>query len=305
MKTVVFIILNYNTSSETINCINSIEAIDHYDFSVKYIVVDNHSSDNSIEIFQKYFHHGESVEYIEMKENTGFGRANNIGYKAAVQKYDPEFLIVINSDILIHQRDFLIRVEKLYQEEKFFVLGPDIYVPTLLLHQSPTIKEYHPSILILEKEVEKMKIQLNRLQNDQEKGRNTIKEYSRLNCRIKNIIRNLYCILLKKGYRIKGYNVYLHGAALIFSKDFCRDHPEKCFYPEVYFYGEEDILRYQCSKRNELMLYSPQIQVLHLKSVATYKRWGDGNDINRRINTIRYQIDSKKRLIKLMQEDIQ
>lgn len=85
------IIVNYNTYKMTSECIDSI--ISHTsDINFEIIVVDNGSSDQSKECFEKDLR----IKYIYSKENLGFGIANNIGAQYAQGRY----LLLLNSDTL-------------------------------------------------------------------------------------------------------------------------------------------------------------------------------------------------------------
>ena len=87
------IIVHYKTLSLTIDCIHSlIEKSKNISYEV--IVVDNASNDGSAEELQKKFPH---IRVIINSENLGFGRANNIGIKAA----QGDFLFLLNSDTVI------------------------------------------------------------------------------------------------------------------------------------------------------------------------------------------------------------
>ena len=86
------IIVNYNTKQMTAECIDSIfEKTKNVKFEV--ILVDNASTDGSKEFFEKDFR----ITYVYLKENLGFGKANNIGYKHASGKY----IFLLNSDTLL------------------------------------------------------------------------------------------------------------------------------------------------------------------------------------------------------------
>lgn len=86
------IIVNYNTKIVTLNCINSIIK---YSNGVSYeiILVDNHSTDGSYELFSN----DTRITYIYNEENVGFGKANNIGY----QRSTGDFIFLLNSDTLL------------------------------------------------------------------------------------------------------------------------------------------------------------------------------------------------------------
>ena len=90
---IAFVILHYKNLKDTIECIESIQKIDAKN-ETKIIVVDNHSLDKSEEkILRKY-----TIDLILLKENMGFAKGNNAGCKFAIEKYNPDFLCVINKN---------------------------------------------------------------------------------------------------------------------------------------------------------------------------------------------------------------
>jgi GT2 family glycosyltransferase len=87
------IIVNYNTVKLTIQCINSI--YEHTkDITFEIIVVDNASTDDSVELLIDMF---PKITLIKNKKNIGFGRANNIGMNVSKGKY----LFLLNSDTIL------------------------------------------------------------------------------------------------------------------------------------------------------------------------------------------------------------
>lgn len=92
MLDVSIIIVNYNTKELTKQCIDSIfEKTAGISFEV--IVIDNNSSDFSVEMFSS----DTRIRFIESGENLGFGKANNIGIKCSTGKY----LFFLNSDTIL------------------------------------------------------------------------------------------------------------------------------------------------------------------------------------------------------------
>ena len=68
------IIVNYNTERFLKDCIESIyRQTKSIDFDIW--VVDNNSSDNSVQMIKKNF---DRVKLIENRENVGFAKANNM-----------------------------------------------------------------------------------------------------------------------------------------------------------------------------------------------------------------------------------
>lgn len=105
------IIVNYNTKSILRECLKSvIEKTSDIDYEI--IVVDNASSDGSIDMLRQEF---PDALAIEAGDNLGFGRANNLGMSKASGKY----LFLLNSDtILLNNtiRIFYDRAEQLAKE---------------------------------------------------------------------------------------------------------------------------------------------------------------------------------------------
>lgn len=88
------IIVNYNTFDLTKNAINSI-LNKKIDFSYEIIIIDNASSDNSLNRLKECFK--DKVFFISNNKNKGFASANNQGFKIAKGRY----LLTLNSDTII------------------------------------------------------------------------------------------------------------------------------------------------------------------------------------------------------------
>jgi len=97
---IAIILVNWNGFEYTQSCILSLLNC-HYQ-KYKIIVVDNNSSDLSIEKLKKDF---PDVKYIQNKFNIGFTGANNIGIKWALNN-DFEYIALLNNDTEV-EPDFL------------------------------------------------------------------------------------------------------------------------------------------------------------------------------------------------------
>ncbi|CAN5160605.1 glycosyltransferase family 2 protein [soil metagenome] len=87
------IIINYKSVGHVLNCVNSIYQETH-EHSFEIIIVDNNSEDESeVNIRSKF----PDLIWINSGYNAGFGRANNIGIKAASGK----FILLLNADTII------------------------------------------------------------------------------------------------------------------------------------------------------------------------------------------------------------
>ncbi len=108
------IIINYNSSEYTINCIKSIVEHTSSQLSCQYIVVDNASEKASFKTLQTYINSIESnipIELIRSNINTGFGGGNMIG----VQKAKGNYLAFINNDTIL-ESDCLLSLKSFMDE---------------------------------------------------------------------------------------------------------------------------------------------------------------------------------------------
>ena len=87
------IIVNWNTAQITCDCLGSVYQ-QTKDISFEVIVVDNASSDNSVEMIKAQF---PQVILIENERNRGFAAANNQGMAIAKGRY----VLVLNSDTVV------------------------------------------------------------------------------------------------------------------------------------------------------------------------------------------------------------
>ena len=89
------IIISYNTSEITLNCLKSIfQDKGLKDISFEIIIIDNDSKDDSVLQIKKNF---PNIKLITNKFNGGFGKANNQGLKIAKGNY----ILFLNSDTII------------------------------------------------------------------------------------------------------------------------------------------------------------------------------------------------------------
>ncbi len=94
-KDISIIIVNYNVKDFLYQCLSSISPAKKH-FNSEVIVIDNNSTDGSIEFLKPMF---PEVNFIELKENIGFGKANNLGFDIAEGKY----FLILNPDTVLSE----------------------------------------------------------------------------------------------------------------------------------------------------------------------------------------------------------
>ncbi len=98
MKSLSIIVPVYNSGAYLEECLNSLVLQDVVDFEV--IIVDDNSSDNSLDIIKKYCELLPDVfKYIHLDENKGVSVARNIGLKYA----SGEYIGFVDSDDFVHR----------------------------------------------------------------------------------------------------------------------------------------------------------------------------------------------------------
>ena len=128
MKKVTVIILNWNGGEMTVKCLESLAGMESDDLSVEIVVVDNGSSDGSVEMIKSItgIKSTTGIKLIENKENLGYAEGNNVGIRYAL-KNGADYVCLLNNDTRISP-DFLIQLIEIADSEKEIgVVGGKIY----------------------------------------------------------------------------------------------------------------------------------------------------------------------------------
>jgi O-antigen biosynthesis protein len=109
------IIVNYNVRDLLIDCIDSVlKSLNN--FTSEIIVVDNASTDDSIEAIKRIY---PQVKLIISKENHGFAKANNIALKQAEGK----FILFLNPDTLLSERTITVCIDYFLKNSSASIIG--------------------------------------------------------------------------------------------------------------------------------------------------------------------------------------
>lgn len=112
------VIVNWNVRDFLKKCLSSIyETVKNMNFEI--FVVDNNSSDNSVEMVRKEF---PQVHIIVNSENLGFARANNL----AIKKCKGEYILILNPDCQLQQGALSFLVNYLEGHKNVDVVAPKL-----------------------------------------------------------------------------------------------------------------------------------------------------------------------------------
>ncbi len=112
-KKVFVIIVCYNARKWIEQCLKSVKT-----FST--IIVDNGSSDGTVDLISSKFPH---IELIKGKTNLGFGKANNIGISKALSA-GADYVFLLNQDVYLFENCIDILVDIQQKNNKYGILSP-------------------------------------------------------------------------------------------------------------------------------------------------------------------------------------
>ena len=260
-----FVILHYKTIEDTDKCIQSILQLNEA-LKARIVVLDNGSNNGTGEKLQKKYEAYDNIKIIISYQNMGFSKGNNFAYSIAKAEYNPDFMIVCNSDIIFSQRNTLQLIYEIHKETQFDVLGPDIYIPKVKFHANP-LAQRAMNYNEIEHEIE---INQSKLKNIEMTCRQEFVQEKKI--QLINWVRTIFRRERKINPAME--NVVLQGACYIFESEYIKKQ-NRIFYPMESFYFEEYFVYADCVRNNYKIVYDPRIQVIHNESSATKKDQSD------------------------------
>lgn len=136
------IIINYRTPQLIINCLQSI-----YKFttgiSFEVVVVDNDPENGGSDLVLAAY---PDINWVNMRDNAGFGRANNAGMKVAKGRY----FLILNADTLVTDNVIARCVERMDREPEIAAAGAlQLYADGTPMPFYKSFNEFHKTFFIL------------------------------------------------------------------------------------------------------------------------------------------------------------
>jgi len=104
--------VNYNTKELLQNLLNSIKESDLNGIDYEIIVVDNNSTDGSVQLIKEKFR---EVKLIENKKNLGYAKANNQALRLSKGKY----FLLLNSDTIVFKDTLKTMIEFMNENKQY------------------------------------------------------------------------------------------------------------------------------------------------------------------------------------------
>lgn len=97
MQDVAVVIINYNTSKYTVQCVNSVLEKTDPSIDVNIVVVDNASQKKDFDFLKNNLPTAQNVNLVKSNVNTGFGGGNMLGFRHTNAKY----VLFLNNDAFL------------------------------------------------------------------------------------------------------------------------------------------------------------------------------------------------------------
>lgn len=249
----VFVILHYNVTQETVECIESIIKTCEKEY-IKIVVVDNHSTNESTDELVRKYKSSDIVTIIINEKNLGFAKGNNVGIKYARENFQADFVCCLNNDTLLYDKEFIYNCICEYERSGVAVIGPKVILKNGIIQKFKMTLE----------PIEEYERQLHNLEDFCKVCKRRGLKSTILNTYLGKI---LYNACKCKIYKKRKENVILHGCCLIFTPSFF----EKLegFDERTFMFREEELLYLLLKKNNLLSVYLPCIWIKHMEDAST------------------------------------
>jgi GT2 family glycosyltransferase len=151
MQKIYAIVLTFNNYFDTCDCIKSLIKSQFPLTSI--VVVDNHSTDRSIQKLQKDFCSEDRVQFILNKNNLGFAKGANIGIRFSL-KLGADYIFLINNDTIVDTLCVELLISELKGNPSNSIAGPRIFYhkePDKIWHGGGYFNRLKTGVIVPEK----------------------------------------------------------------------------------------------------------------------------------------------------------
>lgn len=256
MLKIAAVVLHYMNTGDTIECVDSL--IKNCEQLCMITIVDNASPNASVGKLKRRYKGNEVVKVIRAGKNYGFARGNNIGIKYVRERVGANFILCLNSDIIIKKKDFIEEMLKVYHTG-VGVIGPEIRLINGRKQQE--YQFYYEWKSLLTQGLVKLTAYWGW------KG-----------------IPSLLCTYLEANGKSQKI---IHGCIFMLTPDFLEHY--KGLFDKTFLYGEEPILYYDCMRAGLKQMMTQKAVAFHKEDGSSKLGFG-----NRERVKLRYALRSQK-----------
>lgn len=114
------VVLNWNRPQDTVQCVSSLRQLNYPAYRI--LIVDNGSTDESVEIFQRL----PDIELLVNDRNLGFAAGNNRGIEYVLRR-GADYVLLLNNDTTVSPSMLSVLVEVAGTDHRIGIVGPVIY----------------------------------------------------------------------------------------------------------------------------------------------------------------------------------
>jgi GT2 family glycosyltransferase len=232
------IAINYNTKDLIVQCINSIPmGLGNTNIlSYEIIVVDNVSTDGSVEMIRNTF---TTVKIIQNSVNKGYAYAVNRGIEAT----SGEYLLILNSDIVFTKNCLLPLINYIKENPRTGIVGPQLIYPNGILQRSygsiPSLSQAFLDVFFIRF----------------------------IWVQIKNLLKKR----LGYNFDLNSKSVsYIDGASMLIRRKVVQEIGY--FDERFFFYAEDADFCFRAHKKKWDIMFIPQSQIIHRRGASSVKR---------------------------------
>ena len=123
-KIITCVILNYNDAETTVSLVKRVKNYTVFNY---IIVVDNCSTDNSVDLLKHY--EDSRIIVIRAKRNGGYGYGNNIGIKYSYDVLNASYIMIANPDVIFTEQTVVKMKEVLSEKANHTIVAPIALTP--------------------------------------------------------------------------------------------------------------------------------------------------------------------------------
>lgn len=118
------VVLNWNGLQDTLACLGSLKVLNYGRSEI--LVVDNASTDGSVQELQKRYRMDPTIKIIRNQTNLGYAEGNNVGIRYALSR-GADYVLLLNNDTVVDRNLINDLMETARHDDRIGILSPKIY----------------------------------------------------------------------------------------------------------------------------------------------------------------------------------